>query len=230
MSIDDLTKEFLEEHYCKKGKTYQAIADMVGCNKSTVIDRARKYGIASKTGRNRLEVLGKKFGLLKVLKEDKSDPKHLKYFCQCDCGGSTTTTASCLVRGQKGCWECRGKRIGQSRWQGYKDISLDFWSSARRSAERRDIEFSVTIEEGWQKFIEQNKKCALSGIDLKFKRNGRGSASLDRIDSSLSYTKENIQWLHKTVNKIKWDLKEEEFLYWCKTINENQNNSLTLDP
>lgn len=73
-------------------------------------------------------------------------------------------------------------------------------------------------------FQKQNKKCAYTNIDLFFETSGKkGNASLDRINSSLGYTKENVQWVHKKVNIIKWDLSHEEFINFCKTVTENYN-------
>ena len=74
--------------------------------------------------------------------------------------------------------------------------------------------------------IQQNYKCSLSGVDLFFHKKGRknrstGTISLDRIDSSKGYIKGNVQWVHKTINKIKLKLSNSEFKYWCKLVAEN---------
>ncbi|PWR40836.1 hypothetical protein DK292_16220, partial [Listeria monocytogenes] len=29
------------------------------------------------------------------------------------------------------------------------------------------------------------------------------------------YTIDNVQWVHKKINIIKWHLSQKEFLYWC---------------
>ena len=47
-----------------------------------------------------------------------------------------------------------------------------------------------------------------------------GTASLDRIDSKKGYTIDNIQWVHKDVNKMKMDLQEEDFFRIVKEIYE----------
>lgn len=59
-------------------------------------------------------------------------------------------------------------------------------------------------------------------MELAFEFSGcKGTASPDRIDSSLGYTKDNVQWVHKDVNTIKWDLSHDRFVKLCKTITEN---------
>lgn len=69
--------------------------------------------------------------------------------------------------------------------------------------------------------LKQNKKCVLSGIELCFpKVSGIKSktlitASLDRIDSSKGYVIGNVQWIHKTINTMKMDLADSEFIKLC---------------
>lgn len=47
------------------------------------------------------------------------------------------------------------------------------------------------------------------------------TASLDRIDSSRGYEIDNIQWVHKDVNKMKMGLSQNEFIDICKIISKN---------
>lgn len=105
---------------------------------------------------------------------------------------------------------------------GYEEINGRYWQSIKHGAERRRLEFSITIEEIWQLYIQQNKQCALSGVPICFKQIGDNpnvqTASLDRIDSSKGYIKGNIQWVHKQVNTFKMDMSTEELLDWCKKI------------
>lgn len=79
----------------------------------------------------------------------------------------------------------------------------------------------MTVQDAWKLFEKQNRKCALTGEELTFsKKNNEydGTASLDRIDSSKGYTLDNVQWVHKKINMMKWDLKQDEFISWCKKV------------
>ena len=58
-------------------------------------------------------------------------------------------------------------------------------------------------------------------IEFGKMRHNKSTASLDRIDSSKGYTIDNIQWLHKDINKMKWDFSQEKFLELCKKIVNN---------
>jgi hypothetical protein len=58
---------------------------------------------------------------------------------------------------------------------------------------------------------------------ISHKKNGKdreGTASLDRIDSSKGYSKDNVQWVHKRLNAVKQNLTPEEFLFWCIKVVE----------
>ena len=93
----------------------------------------------------------------------------------------------------------------------FGEISGKYWSSLRKNAKKRNIQIKVTIEEAWEIFLKQNKRCFYTGLKITHKKylkriNNKdiyslGTASLDRKNSSLDYTKDNIQWVHKDVNK-----------------------------
>lgn len=113
-------------------------------------------------------------------------------------------------------------------WTGYEGISGTYFSGIKKSAKERSIEFNITIEFIWDLLIKQNKKCALSGVDIdmypyNYKMiDKKGiTASLDRIDSSKGYFEDNVQWVHKTINHMKMALPQNEFIEWCKLISEN---------
>lgn len=106
-------------------------------------------------------------------------------------------------------------------YQGHEELSLSHWNSIVRSAKIRNLTVEISIKEAWDKYIEQNKRCALSGELITFSTRTNtfdGTASLDRKDSTIGYTKENIQWVHKEVNEMKWDKTERDFLVWCEKI------------
>ena len=65
---------------------------------------------------------------------------------------------------------------------------------------------NISIQEAWEIYIKQDRKCALSGVPIVFTTNNDKywiqTASPDRIDSSLHYTEDNFQWVHKRINRI----------------------------
>jgi hypothetical protein len=70
--------------------------------------------------------------------------------------------------------------------------------------------------------IQQNYKCALSGLDIKIYYGGidkqTNTASLDRIDNAKGYTEDNIQWVHKDINWLKQDFTQEYFIKLCHKV------------
>ena len=88
-------------------------------------------------------------------------------------------------------------------WKGYGDMGASYWHSLRISAGKRDLPFEVTMKYLWEIYLKQERKCIFTGLNIAFDRGSRGTASLDRIDSSKGYIVGNVQWVHKDINKIK---------------------------
>jgi hypothetical protein len=67
----------------------------------------------------------------------------------------------------------------------------------------------------------------LSGLEIRFHKPGEKftaqTASVDRIDSSKGYFLDNIRWVHKTINYMKMDLEDIEFLNLCRNITVYNN-------
>ena len=108
-------------------------------------------------------------------------------------------------------------------WSGYQEISGKILNSIKHGAKRRKIAWSVTPKEIWDLFLKQNRKCAMSGVDLKFPSNSTtpdGTASLDRINSTKGYVIDNVQWIHKDLNMMKQDWDDTGFIQWCHRVSE----------
>jgi hypothetical protein len=111
---------------------------------------------------------------------------------------------------------------------GYKELSGSYWCHISGNAKRRGIPISITPEYAYNLFIKQNKKCALSGIDICLVRYFRRdstiqTASLDRIDNTKGYEEGNVQWVHKDVNEMRMNRTKENFIEWCHKISNYQN-------
>ena len=109
------------------------------------------------------------------------------------------------------CEECSKRRENNKRWKGFRDIPGVYFTQIKNGAVKRGLSFDITIEDMWNRFEEQNGRCALIGEVIGFGYKSETTASLDRIDNSLGYSIDNIQWLHKKVNSMKSDLSMEEF-------------------
>lgn len=112
---------------------------------------------------------------------------------------------------------------------GYMEISGIYWKSILERCNKKNMQCDISLEYIWNMFIEQKGRCKLSGLLLKFPKNKRedrknSTASLDRIDSLQGYIKSNVQWVHKDINQMKLDQKEDYFIEICEKI---YNHSLT---
>jgi len=164
---------------------------------------------------------GQKFGQLTAIKEVRKKGEPKKWLCLCDCGREKEIIEKNLIRGgSKTCGA--GVHIVASKngfFKGCGDIGLWYFNQCLAGAISRNLEFSITIEQIWDLFLKQNRKCALSGKELKITScKIKGNASLDRIDSSKGYTLNNVQWVTKEINQMKSNLDEKYFLQICKEI------------
>lgn len=151
--------------------------------------------------------------------------KHTYFKCRCDCGQITN-----LQRNKFGLQKTCNNRINHKGeasgvFRGYRQISRSYWNGAKHGADIRNLKFEITIEQAWELYERQEGRCALSGVPINLSRNHgkKITASLDRIDSSRGYVLDNIQWLHKDVNRLKMDMPDETLIEWCSKIAANQN-------
>lgn len=179
-----------------------------------------------------INIQGEKFGKLTAIEvHSKSRNGHERWVCECECGNTAHVLKTHLRQGNTKSCGCLIERTGKDHpsWKGHGDISAKFWHhnivrSANGEKGRKEIPLEVTIENVWDLFLQQDRKCALSGIKLRFPRtsgNNEWTASLDRIDSSKGYTKNNIQWVHKDINVMKNKYNNEYFIQTCKRIAQN---------
>lgn len=169
---------------------------------------------------------------LKLLSEYKNSKT--KVNVKCFCGNIfETIPQSVLSGGTKscGCLCITGPNSNSNKWNGYKEIPGSYFSSLKCSAKKRNLQLEITIEDIWKVFEKQNRKCKISGLEISFASSQKNridtTASLDRIDSSKGYTKDNIQWVHKIVNRMKNNSSDKDFIKMCNVIsgyNQCQQN------
>lgn len=219
---ETITKPILEKEYLS-GKSYKSIAKTFGCGETTIMRLGLKYGIVSR--QRRYNVVGQKFGKLLVIERAQSSARNSsRWICICDCGNKITVLGCSLKSGATKSCGCLSK---EQLWKGFEEISGTYWGRCERGAKVRDLSFDLTIQDAWQKFLDQNRLCALSGNLLVFnpkycnprsKAQEWQTASLDRIDSSRGYSLDNIQWVHVSVNYMKMDINQTDFIKLCTDI------------
>lgn len=180
---------------------------------------------------HREDITGKIFGKLTVLAPHDKKNRTWRWKCVCDCGNETIAYVSKLKNGCKtscGCGKYQNikPKYGKEHhgWTGYEEIYGSYWNQLKSSAKIRKIKFKVDVKFAWDLFLQQNRKCALTGVKLVFPKTQCGRSllknkpSLDRIDPRRGYVKGNVQWVNMDVNYMKLDLTQEEFIHICKLI------------
>lgn len=160
--------------------------------------------------------------------------------CECKCGRKREIYFYALTAGaSKRCHSCasKNKELPQEfkdSWKGklIGALNATMYSHIKSKATERKLEFKVSQKYLADLFDKQNRKCALSGLDITLStkiKNGNSdfnfiTASVDRINSSLGYTEDNVQWVHKDINKMKMAYANDYFIYICKLIAQNNGN------
>jgi hypothetical protein len=162
--------------------------------------------------------------------EDKST--EIMWLCECtgpECGGAKQwVQLNGLNTGRSTCCKkCAGPKHSASLrkfngyYEGRQKLLKSKWFKIKRGAETRGLEFSVSIEHAESLF---DGVCALSGVSiyLESPKTGDCTASLDRIDSTKGYIKNNIQWVHVDINFIKQAYDEDYFIQMCRNVANHQ--------
>lgn len=167
--------------------------------------------------------LGQKFGRWTVLDVIRNGPRdtRAKFVCKCACGSVKEVLIDNAVSGKStGCRKCSGMAGSKNpRWGGTKNVPFSFFSIMKKSASARDYDVDVTIDDIQELWDSSSGCCALSGVPITLSTKKMGcTASIDRIDSSRGYTKDNIQFVHKHVNLMKNHFDQAYFIEMCRKI------------
>lgn len=211
----------------RKGKNKQAEAGYLckcDCGKDRVVTtHLLTSGSVTSCGCSSApkDLTGQKFGDYLVIKQvQHSNIRDRAWLCRCKCGFEKIQATSCVVRSTR-CRDCKNK----AQWKGIEDLSQNYWNHLILGAKTRNLEFNITIEFGWDLFLKQGKRCALSGVSLVFAKfytpeqaKHHQTASLDRILQSRGYVVDNVQWVHKEINWIKGEASDGVFIDWCEKV------------
>ena len=191
--------------------------------------------------RKHIPEIGKQYGNFTVISEEigRSTDQKILFKVKCSCGKEQFIRAYFLESGRQDCCKsCSQKRALENNVSRQKFLKLThegignftkttYWYF-KNNAKKRNISWSeeLTIEYLYELLLKQNKKCALTGLDIDLTESRNNSnvafefmtASLDRIDSSKDYEPDNVQWVHKHINKMKNNFKENYFIDMCKLI------------
>jgi hypothetical protein len=104
----------------------------------------------------------------------------------------------------------------------------------KKAKKGRILEFSITKDDVIKLYKEQNGKCAITKKEMTHNAlNDRKEGdchilnpyniSIDRINSTIGYTPTNIRLVGAIINRIRFDLTDDEFYAICKKIANAEN-------
>lgn len=176
------------------------------------------------------DLSNREFNKWTVIGRDFNKSKKLDYwFCKCKCGEEKSIYGSHLRLGKSvSCRKCsEHKHKGRLCYSMFKRI--------KDRAKKSNLCFELGEKEEAKVFLykllheKQKCCCALTGMPIVLantlhgSKNGENTASLDRIDSKKGYTKDNVQWVHKMINTMKWDFEQKVFIEFCEAVVRYKN-------
>ena len=248
-------KEFWAKTYCSRGKRHcsqECLNESLfgkgccpTCGKLFVRGKKNQKYCSLECQRKRDRALvkpkvGKKYGRWTVLEtkemikrfKTKRAKRYVNVKCRCECGTVKWVRYVYLQDGSGSCGCLTREKAIQRGFDCTKGVLPTYMKRIRLGAAVRNLTFRVSAKWLRELFERQGRKCIFSGAELSFRTHSgpenahkKITASLDRIDSSKGYTKKNVQWVHKKLNRMKGKLSDEEFIEWCRCVAVHNNRS-----
>lgn len=95
-------------------------------------------------------------------------------------------------------------------------------TDAKMRSKKKNLPVDITRDYLYQLFKEQDRKCALTGVELRIEKKAFACLSIDKIDSNLGYVKGNVQWVAWAANRAKGDMSLEMFVDMCNKVMKYQ--------
>lgn len=162
-------------------------------------------------GRKVLDISGKRFGYLVVIRRAQTIRKYARWDCLCDCGNEINVSGNHLKQGLTRSCGCLliSTLIKRNTTHGLtKTSEYETWCRAKISAEKRGLQFNLDPSD-----IVYPDFCPVLGIRIEqnsIKGPIDSSPSLDRIFPERGYVKGNIRVISQRANRIKNDSTSEE--------------------
>lgn len=175
-------------------------------------------------------ITGQKFTRLTVLRYLGKDPVTSRYNweCKCDCGKIKVVHKQHLIKGKTKSCGCYQKDMLVQRGKD-KTASFDSINIGRRtilkmyktSARHRKLKWNLEDSVAFEMFLKNCYYCN-SEPSTKIQRKTHYTAyffnGIDRIDNDKGYYLDNVRTCCKLCNKMKSNLKEEDFYKHIKKI------------
>jgi hypothetical protein len=157
---------------------------------------------------------------MKMVREQRQYREQGKRRC-CICHDVFPMTTEFFHSGSKKCKVC----VNTQKKSNYRQMSvLDLiphrWKEIHSRCKRTKIPFRISIDDLRHQFKVQNGKCYYTHRTLTgYQENIENfSLSVDRVDSSRGYEKDNVVLCGTIINKMKLNLTTSQFVSLCSEI------------
>jgi hypothetical protein len=205
-SITDIAKE----------KGYRHCVIQRYCNQNG-IDYGKKKSVSKPLDGNRYD----NYTILNLSKTFDAGEK--MWNAQCDCGKIFTIRSS-RIKNTPSCG-CSDSEQHPKFVKEFEDMPDWFIQKFINGAMDRNIEYDISNQKLWDIYVQQDRKCVYTGLELFMptkKTQFTYNASIDRIDSRNGYIEGNVQWVHKKVNMMKGVLSDQDFIDFCILVGKNR--------
>lgn len=112
---------------------------------------------------------------------------------------------------------------GNERSRAKQNLTIEgrarvFLRNAKKSAAKRNQEFTLTIADIVECWSAQSGICAYSGRQMMLEAGYFNTVSIERIDSSVGYTPNNTILVCQAINRMKSDFPFDEFYALCSDV------------
>ena len=150
----------------------------------------------------------------KKIFHDENDIRRI--VCECKvCGTEKTVNPSSFTYGCISCETCFPRENFISKGANKPIQPKRYLQQLKTQAFSRNLDVNIDLDFILKLLEKQKYKCALSGIEIRFEI---GNLSLDRIDSSKGYSKDNVQFVYRQINFMKNKMKDSDFIEICKSV------------
>lgn len=123
------------------------------------------------------------------------------------------------------------KKTSAAYYESVKGRASTLVNGAKRRSLEKGIDCDLDFDFVHEKLL--HGKCEVTGIEFDFKKptssvKNAYSPSIDRIDSSLGYTKQNCRIVIWQFNMMKGELSDVELINLCNIVSERLKNGLDL--
>jgi hypothetical protein len=122
------------------------------------------------------------------------------------------------LRLNSACNSCGAGKRGARHTGHHRDISISYFEAKKKDAKARGYEFEITIDDVADLLEGQEFVCALTGVPIALDKSSGSTGSLDRIDNSIGYTKDNIQIVTCEINMLRGSFTIERFKELCALV------------